>query len=420
MQSDNKSKDIRRINCTQCAAPLSLHGGHKVSSLTCGFCGSVMDAHADFAILKRYKKLRRPNCPIKIGMSGVIKDVEFTVIGMVRYTSERIYHWVDLQLYSPTHGYAFLTYENRHFVFSRRIRDLPMPGKISRFKEKAPVTVSGRKFRAFEEVNAEINFVEGELTWVAKVGDKSHSIDCIAPPYGFSYEGNDNEIEYFLSEYIDQPLIYKAFNIDEIDQPTLKPSDNHPLRPYPKEGLLHNLGIFGGMFGFAALVIGIFILIFAGGNMIADQQFSRNTPNETVSFKVDNPDQLLELTLHSSVSNNWAYYDISVLKGTEEVFSFGHEISYYEGYEGGESWSEGSTNGSALFKVPSAGTYHLGIVGGSSSLSSVPPVFIRIYDNVTVARYFMILAFLGLAFFIGEFIWHRHSEQYRWGETGDD
>ena len=54
---------------------------------------------------------------------------------------------------------------------------------------------------------------------------------------------------------------------------------------------------------------------------------------------------------------------IVVRKDGKSIFSMAKEISYYSGYDGGESWSEGSRNAHAYFKVPEAGNYTLGIEG---------------------------------------------------------
>ena len=108
---------VRSINCTQCGAPLTLHGGHRVESLTCGFCGSVLDAHEDFKVVRTYADLKRPYSPLALGMSGKIKDVEFTIIGMVQYRDAWHDSWLEYAIYSPTHGYAWVAYEHGHFLF---------------------------------------------------------------------------------------------------------------------------------------------------------------------------------------------------------------------------------------------------------------------------------------------------------------
>ena len=65
--------------------------------------------------------------------------------------------------------------------------------------------------------------------------------------------------------------------------------------------------------------------------------------------------------LASNQDNSWAYYDVVVYRGEDPHASLGKQISYYHGYEGGESWSEGSTSTRAYFKLEEPGTYRIGI-----------------------------------------------------------
>ena len=72
----------------------------------------MLDAHDDYKIITQYKNLQRPYCPIKIGMSATIMDVQFTAIGMIAYRDEEGFAWVEMAMYSPTHGYAWLEYDH--------------------------------------------------------------------------------------------------------------------------------------------------------------------------------------------------------------------------------------------------------------------------------------------------------------------
>ena len=127
--------NLRAINCTACGATLDVLGGHRVKSLVCGYCGSVMDSHAGYQVIQRYRDSPdRPAAPLALGMEATLKGVPFTIIGMIEYVSRQsgpgwaeTYDWISFQLYSPTHGYAWLTWNKGHYVFSYRTRDLPHP-----------------------------------------------------------------------------------------------------------------------------------------------------------------------------------------------------------------------------------------------------------------------------------------------------
>jgi hypothetical protein len=83
---------------------------------------------------------------------------------MIRYVSHQSgpgwaesYDWVDFQLYSPTHGYAWLTWNKGHYLFSYRTRDLPNPVTPTRLQPQMTVTLEGRAFQVFERYPAVID-----------------------------------------------------------------------------------------------------------------------------------------------------------------------------------------------------------------------------------------------------------------------
>lgn len=223
---------VRQISCTQCGAPLELHGGSHIKSLSCGYCGAVLDSKDEYKVLLQHKNRQRPYSPLQLGMKGVFKEVEFTLIGMVQYTSGDGYNWLDYQLFSPTHGYVWLTFNEGHFAFTRRMRDVPTPSRPSdKLRQRSLIRLRDQSFKVFERYQAKITYVEGELTWIAREGDENQVLEAIDPPYIFAYVQSANELEYEITEYMQPEAIYAAFNIDgEPDEP----DGIHPAQPYPK------------------------------------------------------------------------------------------------------------------------------------------------------------------------------------------
>ena len=110
---------------------------------------------------------------------------------------------------------------------------------------------------------------------------------------------------------------------------------------------------------------------------------------------------LLRLNLQSDINNAWAWFDVTVLKDKQELFSLGKEISYYSGYEGGEHWSEGTQSARAYFKLPDAGSYTLLVSGegGRGSTGKTPQnkaLYISIEEGVTVSALFFYSSFVVL------------------------
>ena len=416
---------VQAINCTNCGATLDVLGGHRVKSLTCGYCGSVMDSHAGYQILHRYRdNPDRPYAPLAIGMEATLKGVAFTIIGMIHYVSRQsgpgwaeTYDWVSFQIYSPTHGYGWLTWNKGHYFFSYRTRDLPRPVTPERLVQQSAVTVDGRKFLMFERYPAEIAYIEGAFTWIAKRGDVVHVVEAIDPPRMFSFERSERELEYSIGEYMAPADVHAAFGIDPPD----RPEGIHPAQPYDPGSLMPALAKVGPIFAAIAAFCFFLVTLFGGGREIVDYDGSAARGTQTIPFSVDNTDQLLELELNAPVTNSWVYYDIVVnaAESDETVLSLGKEISYYEGYDSDGRWTEGSRRARALFKVPAAGAYEIEIQPAEAG-GSVPPLSLRLREQVLVKRYMVMLLILsGLAMLVPHF--HRHRfEKRRWADVLED
>ncbi|MEZ5536820.1 MAG: DUF4178 domain-containing protein [Thiolinea sp.] len=366
---------IRSIKCTSCAAPLTLYGGgHKVRTINCEFCGAVMDARKHFTLLHQFSEQQRPDIPLQHGMQGKINGIDFIIIGTVVWEDTEGYRWTDLMLFSATHGYAWLTLNQGHLVFSRRTRDIP-DVNVWNLAPKYEFTAGSGKYKFFERYRAKIVYVAGELTWIAKKDDSSHFIEAIAPPYMYEVEHNGSEIEYGLGEYMeDAEAVYSSFGITE--KPA-KPQSVHPAQPY-RSKFLEPLSKAALPFTAIAGLLLVITNLFFGGSEIYSAQVSADelrTGSNHV-FTVTRPGRLVELTLDTQLRNAWGYFDIDILQGANDVFSFGTGASFYEGTEGGEYWAEGDRTAYAYFQVPQAGEYTMHIQmteGGTGETGTTPP-----------------------------------------------
>ena len=416
---------VAAINCTNCGGALPVHGGHRVRTLTCGYCGTVMDRHADYQILDQYKNLRRPHSPLKIGMKARIKGVEHTLIGMIEYQMREegvTYRWVDFQLYSPTHGYGWITYNNGHFVFTYRVRAVPNPTNAWQRAPKTQVHALGRTFKVYESYKARISYVEGELTWIAKLGDEARLTEAVDPPYQFTYESAKNEVEYSLGEYLDHDAVRAAFGPD-LKLSAAPPSDIHPAQPQTRRPLILALSRAGAIFAPIALV-GTLATLVAGGGEIQRARVDDPRAGGVVPFTAASDGYLYQLSLETPVSNSWAYLEVDLsLNGEDvEIGSLGRDIEYYFGRDADGSWSEGSQTATATFHVPQAGDYELDVrlVEAESATSNLP-VTVTVRENVFVTRYFAALLIVAtIAAISGPALSYMH-ERRRWQPvTGDD
>jgi hypothetical protein len=414
--------EVRKINCTACGAPLELFGGHKVETLTCSYCGTLLDSHADFKILKRHAedKAKRSYLPLQIGMLGTLKGVEFRVIGLISYRAAEDV-WTEFCLFSPTHGYAFLSWSNGHFVFHRRERDIPFPATSwAKLKPKHKIRLGGRSFRFYEAYPAEVLDVAGELPWRAEVGDQLRLAEAIAPPFVLDQENEGDEWEYFLGEYIDHEVIAKGFGLS-----LRPPSGVHPAMPFKPSPLGQALSANGRWFAALALITLVLLIIMGSGQRVLEQgfywqQISQAEGVETQPFEVKDVDRLVEAEFSSGVNNAWLWLEVSLLKDGEPLFTTGKEISYYHGVEGGESWSEGSQSASLLFKVPEPGTYQLQLSAEGGGSSFQQGLSLRVAEGVLLLRWFLILLPLMLLAAIWPLIRRGTLEARRWAPVLED
>lgn len=227
---------LKSINCTHCGAPLELRGGHQVHSRTCEYCGSVLDTQAGYAVVAQYKKMKdkMPDLPLKIGMTGMLYGVEFSIIGFIEYCYREAgeeERWVSYQLYSPTHGYIWLTWEYstpKRYQFSRRVRSW-----------------SPNYERTKSQYTAETTFVAGELTWIAKLGDRVRMGQTYEP--NISFEKSQDENEYYTNQYLNTNTVHRAFG----------------AKPLLEGAKAKKTEVSGGCLSMLVLLVIILIIIFA-------------------------------------------------------------------------------------------------------------------------------------------------------------
>lgn len=434
-----ENKKIRSVQCTSCAGPLELHGGgHKIQSLNCQYCGAVMDVRNEYKLLGKMESGNRPYAPLKIGMSGRLKGIEFTIIGMVGWQASTSL-WADFMLFSPTHGYAWLTFNQGHFLFSRKVRILPGHPAMWKLPAKAPVSVGRDSFRFFESYEASIYYVAGELTWIAKTGDTNLQSEAIAPPRLFAAETSIDttdvgfsESEYSMGEYIEPAEVAKAFDMASFP----KPIGVHPAQPY-KKSWIDAFAKSALPFALLSLLIAFMIMIFLPGKSVHEDHISVADyikGKTSVPFNVTDADRLIKLEMSSNMSNAWAWFTVAVRSKDKELKRFAKEISFYEGHDSDGYWSEGSQSATAYFKVPEPGTYSIEVMAADASFkrqgsTRVSPqvaqaagsLSVKVSQGYVNSRYFWMLALLmGVITILGYFKQY-YFENQRWRPViGDD
>jgi ssDNA-binding Zn-finger/Zn-ribbon topoisomerase 1 len=424
------------VSCPNCGGPLELRAPDKTERVTCPNCNALLDVNQ--GRLQFLKALEKPwfQPVLPLGATGAVPEGKMTVIGaMARsVTIEGTqYFWSEYLLYNPQIGFRWLVQSDNQWNY---VRAIP-PGEVS--ESDKSVTYHGQNYRIFQDAQCNVECVLGEFYWKVETGEKVRGVDYVAAPYMLSKEvstvhvtddgGNQRrttgEINWSLGTYVPVTQIEKAFSVNGLP----RPSNVAPNQPY-KYGWIYKYWI---VFLLIALLAGFASFLVSGSTK---EVFSQTVsfaalPNEDgTQVFFSEPFQLegrrnIKVIGESPVQNTWVYLEGDLIDDeTGVVQSFPIDISYYQGVEDGESWSEGGQSDSAYTSSMPAGRYVLRLEGQWERWAEPATVTVKIEQNVTHG--FNLLAAL-IALSIVPVImgfYHISFERRRWSESmfggGDD
>ena len=403
---------VKSIKCTNCAAPLNLLGGGRVESITCAYCKSVLDLNDNYKVLTNFKNVKELHkLPFDIGMKGKLKGVDYTIIGRVTYTSVEYPHgeWTDFLLFSSIYGYAYLTYEGGHLIYSKRNRTFP---NISwaKIPQHSVVMVENKKYVPFDSYEAKVTFVEGELTWIAKRNDKVSFIDLTLPPYGISAEKSRDEIEYYEAEYLDAHAAYEAFGVEKEELP----KNFHALQPFERPFLKSlSLIAYWMMFIIALLALGVGL---DGSGKTIHNVVTDSTKVSSSTFTVNSEKYLVNLELKAKNSKSLNNFNLQIHQNGQLLFSLTptaaytfekttHSIEKKLGI-----WEKDAKRVRVLLNLPKNKTYQLTISPINMQLSS--NLFVKIEEKHSKLNYFKwFFIITALLWFIYKFVGWRYRSK---------
>ena len=120
----------------------------------------------------------------------------------------------------------------------------------------------------------------------------------------------------------------------------------------------------------------------------------------------------------SPVQNSWVYLEGDLINDdTGVVQSFPIDISYYQGVEDGEAWSEGGQANSAYTSSMPAGKYVLRLEGQWEKWQSPATVNIKVQQNVVHGVNLLVTLIVLSVVPVLMLIYHIGFERRRWSES---
>lgn len=356
----------KALYCPHCGGPVQLRGFAHTLSAVCPQCGSILDVSTPLVhVLQTAQVQQRVEPQIPLGTRGKLDGTEYEVIGFQIRTIEvegQQYSWAEYLLFNPYRGFAYVSEYQGHWNF---IHVLPLiPEGSSRYGKRS-VRVDGRNYLHFQHSVAATTYVLGEFPWRAQVGEKADVDDYVSPPFLISAEITAHEVVWSRGEYRTGQEIWKAFNLPGHAPPAIGVFENQPSPHGGGIGSLWRMYVWM-LVALAAMMF--FFTVTSGFTPVYHNSyvFSPGAPLEpsfvTPTFDLKGHTSNVRIDIRTNLDNSWAYFNLALINdGSGQTYDFGREVSYYHGYDGGESWSEGSAKDSATIPAVPPGRYYLRI-----------------------------------------------------------
>ncbi len=415
---------VRSVSCPSCGAPTAVRlFGHAVN-VVCQSCHTLLDTRdAGVTILQRFTDAVRYEPVIPLGTRGTLQGVVYEVVGFqVRQVviDGTPYQWREYLLFNPYKTFHYITEYAGHWNLVSPLSTLPggdaSPGTSSRL-------FHGHTYRHFQTATATTVFVLGEFPWQVRVGEKATAADYVSPPLMLSAEVSaDKEVTWSLSEYISSAEIWTAFA--------------PPGQPPRTEGIFANQPspygpVIGGMWKNAMLLAALATLVFVVSLVSAQQKqaftqgfvYDGRSGNDTAivtpTFELDGRPSAVRVDTSADIDNQWMSVGYTLINDESgETVDFGREVSYYHGYESGESWTEGSRADSVTLPTVPSGRYFLRIEpDGERGSKPIPYQVTVVRGAVTPFWFFIALGLIVVPPVMTS--WRALSfERRRWQESG--
>jgi hypothetical protein len=202
-----------QFNCPKCGSPLDLKNS-KSKSVVCPSCNSQIDlTNPEHQIIGDVGRRPSPKMtPFTIGMRGTIEGEEQAVIGRVRYSDDED-AWDEWLLLTASGDYRWISEDEDEGMVLWHSFTPSQPVDPNTIGGGATFDLGEGPARVRERGSATIDYLEGELTWKAHVGDTMQYIDAEGGGNLFSIEWTPDEIEFWRGKRLDAREVALAFGI---------------------------------------------------------------------------------------------------------------------------------------------------------------------------------------------------------------
>ncbi|HYF68705.1 MAG TPA: DUF4178 domain-containing protein [Ohtaekwangia sp.] len=403
-----------QIICPKCGSVNPVRGKAMTLALTCNACSIYF--HAGSWDEKLIEFNHKEESVLPIGSRGKIENFTYQVMGfVVKEELKYRYRWREYLLFNPYRGYAFLSESDGHWNLVWPIEDDPKSNASD-----SNFNYEGLEFKIFQRYSAHVVYAKGEFFFdVSDITESTINYEYIAPPFLLALEKSDDSILWCKGEYFSPNEIAEAFSIPKSKLPARSGIGYTQSFPTPfREGALISLSVFIFLIAFA---LQVFINNAAEDKQVYHGEFRRSDLKDqkmfvTPAFDLNDGKKSLEVYLEAPIVNDWFFGEFTLVNETDGTeYNFTKELEYYQGYEDGTSWNEGSTHAEAFLSQIPEGRYHLNIYPDFGAANDQFAIIIS--RDAPMQSNFYITALALLIYPIFFFARKRYREQRRWRDS---
>ena len=417
----------RRLACPECDGSLDLVAPDAMLRVVCPYCSSKLDVNEGALRVIKALKHKLPEPPIPLGAQGVFDGETYTVAGWIErsVTNEwGRFPWDELLLHSPKLGFRWLVRTRTgHWSFVEPVEG----GDVT--ERGGDAIHDGTTYRRFDVGNAAVDTVVGAFPWRVERGEQSRVTDYIAPPYLLSSELSASEQVWSRSTWMTPEEVTKAFQQgaspltqqSRVSLPLSKATGVAPNQPW-RHGRVFKVG--GALCALMLLLIlGFYATIRPRKVGRMEVELTRASTETATQVWFSEPLELvsgknLHVELIDRVRNGWVFVSGDFFdEETGATIGFEQPIEYYEGVEGGESWTEGNQVVDAWLTAPPTGLYTLRLEIMQAPTNSASTMIVTVEQGVFRAgAAFGLLIALAVPLVIA-WLARRKFESKRWEDS---
>jgi hypothetical protein len=423
----------QRLACPNCNGSLELRAPDATLRVVCPFCNTMIDVGAggQLTLLKMLESKAKPLIPL--GVKATFLEGEVQLIGYLERSAKvdgRWYAFEEYLLHAPQLGFRWLVCSDGHWSYVQ-----PIAAGACDASDTA-ATYKGKTFKRYQAGPLRVDRVLGEFYWRVAAGNRSNGDDYVAAPAMISREVENGEVNWSLSSYLTQAQLREAFGSEasRFELPALE--GVAPNQPWRHRGFFKYYGLLLAALILSGIAIGAtthahavtsFRFEVPGGRGQPPPEAPPSTEQGHVFFSEPfavRGGENIELALSAPVSNNWLYYVVDLVDEERGAFiTFDGNLEFYSGYDGGESWSEGSRNKTQILAPMPKGVYVARVEAMHGSPTEPLNLQLGVRQNVYQVGWWG-LAF-GAMLIPGLLMWWsaRRFEKKRWENSsfgGDD